>query len=83
MTCRSESEKRTVVDLSSSFFITVDFASERLARRCVRTLRTPGDSLEISHRYLAAKNFSEHGVVIRNLMYKVSDCAKDSSLPHQ
>jgi hypothetical protein len=75
MTCRSESVKRTVVDLSFSFFITLN--------SCNRTIRfslpkssdeeTGRDSWTISTRYRPAKNFSGHRIAIRKVMYKIPD----------
>ena len=52
MRCRSESVKRTVVDLSFSFFITVNCATARLPCHCRRAVkeskRQLGDISEVS-----------------------------------
>jgi hypothetical protein len=83
MTSRSESVKRTVVDLSFSFFITLN--------SCKRTIRLSlpkssdeeagRDSWTISQRYRPAKNFGEHGTAIRKVMYKVPDYPKEHTSP--
>ena len=86
MRCRSESVKRTVVDLSFSFFITVNYCNRAIGlslRKSSQGKRV--DSKTISPRYRPAKHFSEHCIAIRKVMYKVpvqsTRCPKEHTSP--
>jgi hypothetical protein len=61
MRCRSESVKRTVVDLSFSFFIALNSYNRtiRLSLPQSSDEEARGDSYAVSLRYRPAKNFSE------------------------
>ena len=82
MRCRSESVKRTVVDLSFSFFIAPDSRNRTMGLSLPRSKeRQRIDSYSISHRYRPAKYLSERGVAIRMVMYKISDSQKRAPSP--
>ena len=82
MRCRSEFVKRTVVDLSFSFFINSDSRNRRSGLSLPRSKeRQPGDSYSISHRYQPAKYLSERGAATRMVMYKYVIVRKEHPPP--
>ena len=82
MRCRSESVKRTVVDLSFSFFIALDSRNWTSGLSLPRSKeRQRRDSYSISHRYHRAKYLGERGVAIRMMIYKIPDSQKRAPSP--
>jgi hypothetical protein len=81
MRCRSDSVKRTVVDLSISFFMSLNSCKRTidlsLPKRNKEAHRQLGDIFKVS----PSENFSEHRIAIGNVMYKVRDYPKERPSP--
>ncbi len=82
MRCRSESVKRTVVDLSFSFFIALD-SRNRTSGLSLPTEQgtTARRQLFDISRYHPAKYLSERGVAIRMVIYKIPGSQKRAPSP--
>ena len=72
MRCRSESVKRTVVDLSFSFVITLHCCNRTIGLSLPKSTKQEARRQldDISARYRSAKNFSEHCIALRKVMYR-------------